>query len=324
MADNREEHYQDETAETAELFEKLKKPFLPTETKYRYQTGWSDKESGKELCLALPYLESRDIMDRLDAVVGPGKWETKVKDPHVVVRKEKEHDKWVEKDVIEVTVILCLHTPEGVISREDCGHGDDRKSAVSDGIKRVGAQFGIGRYLYQIPKVVCERKKDSRGNWMLVRKSAIEVMRENLEKHYKPKYKDAEAETKAHKGELNGSRELHKKEKAKTGLTDKEIEVRNDRFASIRELMLDHLELGVPRDKLTPAYAYNYLRKRNPDFIKGNLNDLLLDDAKFSKVLDLLEEIIGEKGKEQGRAPEDESQGPPWGDEAGDDDGVPF
>jgi hypothetical protein len=47
--------------------------------------------------------------------------------------------------------VLCRLTVLG-ITKEDVGEGEDLKSAFSDAFKRVAVKFGVGRYLYELPK----------------------------------------------------------------------------------------------------------------------------------------------------------------------------
>lgn len=106
--------------------------------------------------LALAYIDARDVMDRLDAVVGPENWSDSY-DVH-------EH----------VTICsIAIRTPDGWVSKAD-GAGDTdveaEKGRISDAFKRAAVRWGIGRYLYSItsPWVPCESydsgSKDKNGN----------------------------------------------------------------------------------------------------------------------------------------------------------------
>ena len=55
------------------MMEKLKAPFPPEKIKWR--AGATNKDKTKALALA--YIDARDVMDRLDEVVGYDKWQTK-------------------------------------------------------------------------------------------------------------------------------------------------------------------------------------------------------------------------------------------------------
>ncbi len=88
--------------------------------------------------LGLPYLEARDIMRRLDDAVGPEHWsydfELLSPDGRMVRGK--------------LTVLGVTKCDAGEAASED----ELLKSAVSDALKRCAVHFGIGRYLYYLPK----------------------------------------------------------------------------------------------------------------------------------------------------------------------------
>jgi len=111
---------------TREILDELKKPF--PEVKWR--AGATTKDKTKALALA--YIESRDVMDRLDEVVG-GNWEFRC-----------------HPEGIWGALTVCGVTREDV---GDAGEGEfaTRKSAASDALKRCAVHFGIGRYLYRFP-----------------------------------------------------------------------------------------------------------------------------------------------------------------------------
>ena len=102
----------------------LKRPFEPTKLKWRKGPG------GKELV----YITARDVMDRLDQVVGFSGWGTSY---HEVMGR--------------VVCELTLNVEGKTITK--CDGADDTaiegaKGALSDALKRAAVQFGIGRYLY--------------------------------------------------------------------------------------------------------------------------------------------------------------------------------
>lgn len=102
----------------------LKRPFEPAKLKWRKGPG------GKELV----YITARDVMDRLDQVVGFYGWGTSY---HEVMGR--------------VVCKLTLQVEGKTITK--CDGADDTaiegaKGALSDALKRAAVQFGIGRYLY--------------------------------------------------------------------------------------------------------------------------------------------------------------------------------
>src|SRR5207248_1048086 len=106
--------------------EALGAPFAPDEIEFLPRGYYNGKAR------ALAYIDARDVMRRLDAVVGPGNW----------------------------TFDFDLLAPDGKmvkgrltvfgVTKCDAGQAEDEgeplKSAVSDALKRAAVHFGIGRY----------------------------------------------------------------------------------------------------------------------------------------------------------------------------------
>lgn len=93
--------------------------------------------------LALHYIDSRAVMDRLDAVVGVAGW----KDEYTVLPSG------------EVECRLSVRFGTQWVTKADVGgqseqpdEGDRMKAAYSDALKRAAVKFGIGRHLYRIPQ----------------------------------------------------------------------------------------------------------------------------------------------------------------------------
>lgn len=80
------------------------------------------------------YVDARDVMDRLDAVAGPGNW----KDSYHVIHMEGGH--WHVQCSLNV----------GGVTKSDVGTGDDSKDAFSDALKRAAVKFGVFRYGYAL------------------------------------------------------------------------------------------------------------------------------------------------------------------------------
>lgn len=127
-----------------EIQEKLFAQFDETEVKFK-PTAVKD---GKALALA--YVDARNILDRLDEVVGMENW----------------HD---EYEIVSPKHVVCKLTIFG-ITKSDAGEAADTdkeplKAAVSDALKRAAVKFGIGRYLYRMPKTWC-RFDNSRNEFL--------------------------------------------------------------------------------------------------------------------------------------------------------------
>jgi hypothetical protein len=133
----------------AEIYRQLSEPFPPEAIHWRI--GSKSKDGSKARLLA--YLNARDVMDRLDEVVGPENWEDSYNETakrllctiSIKVGREGEFNAWVQKTD---------------------GAGDTNmegeKGGISDAFKRAAVKWGIGRYLYSLdsPWVAL----DERGN----------------------------------------------------------------------------------------------------------------------------------------------------------------
>lgn len=120
---------------TSELLTALAKPFPPNEIRFKVQTS----KNGSSL--VVPYVDARAVMDRLDEVFG-GDWY----DDYSVVQVGKRVS-------IECSLTCAGVTRKDVGDIEDSQGGGDLKAGYSDALKRAAVKFGIGRFLYSLPKM---------------------------------------------------------------------------------------------------------------------------------------------------------------------------
>jgi hypothetical protein len=110
----------------------LAEPFNPKQISWRVGSTKTDKTKG----LALAYIDARDVMKRLDEVIGPENWQD---------RYEVHGDKTV--------CYLSIKCGSDWITKADAA-GDSaveaEKGAISDAFKRAAVKWGIARYLYDI------------------------------------------------------------------------------------------------------------------------------------------------------------------------------
>lgn len=119
----------------------------------RDQISWRAQSLTKagDKALALAFIDARDVMNRLDEVVGPGNWSDSYE---------------VHQNVTICTI--AIRTPDGWVSKSD-GAGDTdveaEKGRLSDALKRAAVKWSIGRYLYAIPApwVPCTTWTDQSG-----------------------------------------------------------------------------------------------------------------------------------------------------------------
>jgi hypothetical protein len=134
----------------ADLEEGLRKPFALEEVKFLPKSP-TKKENGEWVCLALPYSDKRAYEDRLNDLAF-GHWSTP---PSVSVVAGN-------KLVIPVTVVLCgvAHTDYGeafLTSQSRTGELREEENSATEGysqaFRRACAQFRLGRYYYDLPRI---------------------------------------------------------------------------------------------------------------------------------------------------------------------------
>jgi hypothetical protein len=119
----------------------LAAPFDPSEVKFK-----PSAVSGSR-ALALAYVDARAIQDRLDEVCGVAGWQDSYRvlpDGAVVCRlRLRIGRQWITK--------VDVGSPSG-----QPDNGDRTKAAFSDALKRAAVKFGVGRYLYRLPRQWCD------------------------------------------------------------------------------------------------------------------------------------------------------------------------
>lgn len=117
-----------------EMFAALSEPFPADAIHWRVGATTKDKDKG----IGLAYIDARDVMDRLDEVVGCDAWQ----------------DTYAETNKGRILCALSLLINGEWITKSD-GAGDTDvegdKGGISDAFKRAAVKFGVGRYLYRLP-----------------------------------------------------------------------------------------------------------------------------------------------------------------------------
>jgi len=120
--------------EEKEMLDKLKEPFDAKQVHWRVGAMTKDKSKG----IALAYIDARDVMKRLDDVIGALKWQDSYHETH--------------SGRIICNLDLCID--KEWISKSDGAGATDvegAKGAISDAFKRAAVKWGPGRYLYYLP-----------------------------------------------------------------------------------------------------------------------------------------------------------------------------
>lgn len=130
-------------SQAAMVYEQLRFPFPVKAIKWRIGARNRDKTRGS----ALAYIDARNVMERLDQVVGLQNWQTS----------------YGESAGSITTCTLSLRINDEWIYKTD-GAGktqvEGEKGAISDALKRAAVQFGIGRYLYLFPDTWVELESE--------------------------------------------------------------------------------------------------------------------------------------------------------------------
>lgn len=126
-------------------FGKLAEPFPESQVDWRIQkAGLKD---GKPWALVVPFLDSRAIQDRLDAVCSPANW-------------QNEFTSGPDGGVLCGLSIRCPSVNDILdgawVTKWDGAEASDIeavKGGLSGAMKRAAVQWGIGRYLYSYPSM---------------------------------------------------------------------------------------------------------------------------------------------------------------------------
>lgn len=130
---------------------KLHEEFPKSAVHWRVQ-GKPFARNGNHSAMALAYIDARDVMDRLDSVCGPDRWQSR----------------YIETAKGRVLCEIGIKVGDEWVWKSD-GAGDTavegEKGGISDSLKRAAVQWGIGRYLYRLdsPWVACE--VNDKGAW---------------------------------------------------------------------------------------------------------------------------------------------------------------
>lgn len=114
---------------TPEQHKELTRPFEPRKIKWRVGSRNKAKTSG----MMLAYIDARDVMQRLDNVLGFSGWSTNI-------------------GGLQNGAVICTLTIDGVGKTDgaDPTQVEPGKGGISDALKRSAVQWGIGRYLYYL------------------------------------------------------------------------------------------------------------------------------------------------------------------------------
>jgi hypothetical protein len=163
---------------TREQADKLKAPFNPEDISWKPQTV----DYKNNTALAVAYCDPRGYVDRLNEVFGVGGWSDSytfiatpfnkfIKGKAAYKEKPATEDKQVPGNKVLCVCMLVVHpdsekhnTGATVSSTGDSDASDENAatSAEAQAFKRAAMKLGLGRYLYDLPKVTAAY---SYGKW---------------------------------------------------------------------------------------------------------------------------------------------------------------
>lgn len=133
-----------------EKMELLQKPLKPSRVIWRVQQ--SGMSNGKPWAMVLAYMDNRAVQERFDEVFGIFGWKNEYKTAPdggtlcgISVKNEGE---WITKwDGSENTAVEAV------------------KGGLSGSMKRAAVQWGVGRYLYDLPSIFAQTSLEKKNGW---------------------------------------------------------------------------------------------------------------------------------------------------------------
>jgi len=163
-----------------DIYQALAAPFAPDVVSWRVGST-SEKDPDKPVGLALAYIDARDVMIRLDEVVGPENWQDRYevhggKTLCYLSVRESFFEARGGSTPEEVT----LRRSSWVTKADGAGDSDveAEKGALSDAFKRAAVKWGVGRYLYDIKSPWVDVEK--RGKSFIIPESSRVKLRASL------------------------------------------------------------------------------------------------------------------------------------------------
>lgn len=139
---------------------KLAEPFPAGDIEWRVSRAGLNK-NGSAFCMVLAYITARAIANRLDAVCGPENW-----------CNTPQEIKEVRVGVYSVQVGISIRIGDAWVTKYDVSEPtniEPAKGGFSGAMKRAGAQWGIGRYLYLLDETFAETSENGGKGWEYAR-----------------------------------------------------------------------------------------------------------------------------------------------------------
>lgn len=140
----------------------LKASFPPDDVEWRI--GQSGMSGGRIWATALAYITNRAIMNRLDEVLGPANWKNEfIRGPEGGVLCGLSIRVPVNADLVHSSTGERFNVGYEWVTKWDGAENtqiEAVKGGISDAMKRAAVQWGIGRYLYDLPRTMARIADD--------------------------------------------------------------------------------------------------------------------------------------------------------------------
>lgn len=139
----------------------LAEPFPADDIEWRVSRSWP--KGDKVICTVLAYITARAIMARLDAVCGPENW-----------KNTPQEIRELRPGTFSVQVGISIRIDDEWITKYDVSEPtniEPAKGGFSGAMKRAGAAWSIGRYLYSLDEEFAVTSYDKSKGWNYARLS---------------------------------------------------------------------------------------------------------------------------------------------------------
>ena len=125
---------------------------------------WRVQSSNQYGASCVAYIDSRQVQDLLDEIVGAENWQCKF--------EEHKNNMFCSIGILTSTTIpvtSCNVQKEVWVWKSDCGtesQVEKQKGEASDAFKRAAVMWGIGRFLYSKKIIKLPVKQNQQGKWL--------------------------------------------------------------------------------------------------------------------------------------------------------------
>jgi len=138
-----------------DLLKEFCAPLSPDEIEWKIQGVTNNKDK----TIIVPYMNNRAVMTRLDNCFGANNWSAKFTHINYQFSKSSKKDGPRVENGLGTVCELSIKTGNEWITKSDgadATHIEPFKGGISDAMKRAATQWGMGRDLYDYPKIFLE------------------------------------------------------------------------------------------------------------------------------------------------------------------------